>query len=104
MTQQEFTQRKLEGLKQQEIDCKKKILQDFDGELDQYFNGDGKHILIDNPMLFSPKQMVEIIKEKYPDLKLNARHPVCHFGCTIDSKIKIFPKKKVTILFWQVWK
>jgi hypothetical protein len=100
MTQKEFTEAKAKGLKEREIYYKNKILEDFEGELNQYFNTNRESITIDNKMPFTPKQVVAIINEKYPDLKLKAKYSVCHFGCTIDSKIKIIPKQK---LFQKNW-
>ena len=104
MTQKEFTEAKAKGLNEREDYFKRKILEDFEGQLNQYFNTNRESITIDNKMPFTPKQVVAIINEKYPDLKLKARYPICHFGCTIDSEVKIIPKEKVKILFWEVWK
>jgi len=103
MTQEEFTQKKLEGLEKLKAPYKKKILEDFENGLYGYFNTTRKSIDVDNRMLLTPKQVLAVIKEKYPDLKLKARYPICHFGCTIDSQIKIIPKEKMKILFWEVW-
>jgi len=104
MTQKEFTEAKAKGLNEREDYFKRKILEDFEGQLNQYFNTNRESITIDNKMPFTPKQVVAIINEKYPDLKLKARYPVCYFGYTIDSEVKIIPKEKVKILFWEVWK
>jgi hypothetical protein len=103
MTQEEFARKKSEGLKEREGYYKKKILEDFENGLYGYFNTTRKSITVDNRMLLTPKQVLAVIKEKYPDLKLKARYPICHFGCTIDSEVKIIPKEKVKILFWEVW-
>jgi hypothetical protein len=103
MTQEEFTEAKAKGLKERENYYKKKILEDFENGLYGYFNTTRKSITVDNRMLLTPKQVLAIINEKYPDLKLKARYPICHFGCTIDSEVKIIPKEKVKILFWEVW-
>jgi hypothetical protein len=103
MTQEEFARKKSEGLKEREGYHKKKILEDFENGLYGYFNTTRKSITVDNRMLLTPKQVLAIIKEKYPDLKLKARYPICQFGCTIDTEVKIIPKEKVKILFWEVW-
>ncbi len=104
MTQEEFTQKKLEGLEKLKAPYKKKILEDFENGLYEYFNTTRKSITVDNRILLTPKQVLGIIKEKYPDLKLKARYPICHLGYTIDTEVKIIPKEKVKILFWEVWK
>jgi hypothetical protein len=103
MTQKEFTEAKAKGLKELKAPYKKKILEDFENGLYGYFNTTRKSITVDNRMLLTPKQVLAVIKEKYPDLKLKARYPVCYFGYTIYSEVKIIPKKKVKILFWEVW-
>ena len=104
MTQEEFARKKSEGLEKLKAPYKKEILEDFENELYGYFNTTKKSITVDNRMRLTPKQVLAIIKEKYPDLKLKARYPICHFGCTIDSEVKIIPKEKMKILFWEVWK
>jgi len=72
MTQKEFTEAKAKGLKEREDYYKKKILKDFESALNQYFNTNRESIIISNKMPFIPKQVVAIINEKYPDLKLKA--------------------------------
>jgi hypothetical protein len=101
MTQEEFARKKSEGLKEREDYLKKKILEDFENGLYGYFNTTRKSITVDNRMLLTPKQVLAVIKEKYPDLKLKARYPICHLAGTIYSEVKIIPKKKVKILFWE---
>lgn len=106
MTQEEFTQKKSEGLKEREDYYKKEILKGFEGQLHQYFNTNRESITIINRRPFTPKQVVAIINEKYPDLKLKATYHIyhiCHLAGTIYSEVKIIPKKKVKILFWEVW-
>jgi hypothetical protein len=109
MTQKEFTEAKAKGLKEREIYYKKEILKDFESALNQYFNTNRESITISNRKPFTPKQVVAIINETYPDLKLKATDVPCkHEGLMeyeglIEWKIKIIPKKKHKILFWEVW-
>jgi len=103
MTQKEFTEAKAKGLKEREDYYKKKILKDFESALNQYFNTNRESIIISNKMPFIPKQVVAIINEKYPDLKLKATDAPCKYEGLMEWKVKIIPKKKHKILFWEVW-
>jgi hypothetical protein len=103
MTQKEFTEPKAKRLKEREIYCKKEILKDFESALNQYFNTNRESIIIFNRMPFTPKQVVAIINEKYPDLKLKATDAPCKYEGLMEWKVKIIPKKKHKILFWEVW-
>ena len=102
MTQEEFTQKKLEGLKKLEAYSKIRILEDFERGLYAYFHTTQKSITINNKMPFTRKQVLAVIKEKYPDLKLKARYPRLVERHNYPE-VKITPKKKYKILFWEVW-